>query len=253
MFIIPMILKKQFKQCPSFLCCHTDSSVPGRRLAAVFVLLLFFFSGCAAGGDIADPIVRKTQWFAYAAAKDLRAACTDGAPDRFRLIYNADYRQHLRIYDIAPDSTGLYSVRSVVYGAGNLTRFNPLDPLNPWAATVSRVAVDEPALQRLRATLSDAGAFVSGPSGLRLSSEEVYWLAASCTAGAFRYRAWKYPTHDFEALGFVPIIFGWDQTGVKPVGPERAYQSIEPAAPDDDIVTDGRFVFIVGENGLRGF
>ncbi|MEM7652061.1 MAG: hypothetical protein AAF220_02670, partial [Pseudomonadota bacterium] len=205
------------------------------------VLFLFLISGCDAGGDIADPLVRKTQWFSYAAATDIRSRCEATGATEYRLIYNADYAQNLRIFEIAPGVDGLYSVRTIAHGAGSLTRLNPLNPLNPWQGGVSRVAIGGDQITRLETAFRESAAFEPAPSGLRLSSEEVYWLFAGCADGEFHYHAWKYPSDAFDAITFTDVVLQWDQTGERLISPERAYQSIVPADPDADGTTGGRF------------
>src|SRR3546814_20917874 len=50
----------------------------------------------------------KATWLSYLNGDDMRAACVEGAPLPYRLIYNADYDEQLRSYDVTgtPGSDG---------------------------------------------------------------------------------------------------------------------------------------------------
>src|SRR3546814_7902105 len=50
----------------------------------------------------------KATWLSYLNGDDMRAACVEGAPLQYRLIYNADYDEQLRSYEVTgtPGSDG---------------------------------------------------------------------------------------------------------------------------------------------------
>src|SRR3546814_7255248 len=50
----------------------------------------------------------KATWLSYPNGDDMRAACVEGAPLQYRLIYNADYDEQLRSYEVTctPGSDG---------------------------------------------------------------------------------------------------------------------------------------------------
>ena len=58
-----------------------------RKCFIAFLLLLP--AGCTTRGAEHDPIARTLTWYSYLNGDDLRAACTAGATDRYRLVYNA--------------------------------------------------------------------------------------------------------------------------------------------------------------------
>src|SRR6185369_16900862 len=113
------------------------------RLGAVAILLLT--AGCAyREGGVGNPVTRKAQYFSYLGGDDIRSGCVAGAPARYRLVYNANYDEQVRTYDIRRNAPG---------GGGNLAAgFNPLDPTGPWRGTSAQTQLDEATyLQLIRA------------------------------------------------------------------------------------------------------
>jgi len=65
-----------------------------RALLACALLVLALGAGCTyGGGDIAEPLQRKFQWFSYVGGDDLKAECAPGRAPRYRFVYNATWEQ----------------------------------------------------------------------------------------------------------------------------------------------------------------
>ena len=97
------------------------------RLGLLTVLVVA--AGCTyREGGVGNPITRKFQYFSYLGGDDIRRDCVPGAPARYRLVYNANYYEQVRTYDLrrgAPGSGAVLTIQ-VFGGGGNLAAgFNP--------------------------------------------------------------------------------------------------------------------------------
>jgi hypothetical protein len=221
-------------------------------LAGLLVGAVALLAGCAYRGQIDQPITLKFTWFSYVAGDDIRAACTPGGQDAYRLIYNGSYLEQVRSYEIVGDGAGGgYLTARAMRGSGlDLNRFSFNDPQSMANWTVSRARLTADAMSSLRAALADSGAFSSGPAGLRMASEQFYWTSAACNNGQFHFNAWLYPSDRYARLLFPAVLLGHDQTGVA-VNPERKVVPLEAGrvrTREGDPIT--RFTLKVGDNGL---
>jgi hypothetical protein len=225
--------------------------------AAVTVLataLMFALAGCTYRAGADNPAARSLSWFSYAGAGDIRAACLAGTADRLRLIYNGNYAEEVRSYDVAalaggggPDG-GAIEVR--VRGPQDLTRGVLLfDLFGPWRADGRLIRISANEWTDLHRALSDSGLARPAPDHLRLDSKEFYWLVSACLNGRFTVNAWKYPSPRFKALSFPAVLLRLDPTGTPLNPPQPANQFPDQAT--DRMVETG-FVFEVHGNRLRG-
>src|ERR1700751_6126832 len=79
---------------------------PVRALSIFMIGVTAGLAACSYRGDIDNPVVRKVSWFSYLDGTDIRAACTEGAQDRYRLVYNVRYEEQLRSYEVVADGGG---------------------------------------------------------------------------------------------------------------------------------------------------
>lgn len=203
--------------------------------------------GCTwTGGDIGDPLERKTHWFSFVNGDDLRAGCAAGAPDRFRLVDNAVYDEQLRIYEL--DSVRkLLVIRAIAQG--NAAHLSTDDPLSPWRAVEAKVQLDDAGYAKLVAAFAEGGMFAPPPVGLNLPSHSYYWTAAYCKDGRYGLTAWAYPSTAYAAMGFDKQLFALDTTGVpvnqaKPMNADPIWES---KARELRVPV---FLLTVGKNGL---
>ena len=220
-------------------------------------------AACASTGPEDNPFVRSATWFSYVGGDDLRVACTAGSPDRYRLVYNGNYKEQRRTYDLVADADANSnsspgpkngaSVEGHVRGEVNLASGVPLlDPLAPWRGLSFTSRMEPEWLHVLRTALAAAE---PPPKGLLLPSDSFYWTAAVCEGGVFRFYAWTYPSPAYDALTFVDAVLASDTSGA-PFNKAReityfTLRDQEGYPPNQD--RGGRFVLKVGDNGLAAF
>ena len=174
------------------------------------------------------PGVRSATWFSYASAQDIRTRCAPGGRDIYRVIYNANWQEQVRTYDLGPSATGAGGVidERVFAGGQGLTFSIPTtlaltDPLEPARAVDAQTRLTEAEYRALIAALAADGLGQPGPADARLESYQFWWAAAACVNGSFVYNAWIYPTPRFAALRFPAVLLRHDQTGVPVNAPRR--------------------------------
>lgn len=203
-------------------------------------------SGCASSGPVGNPVARTVTWFSYVNGDDLRATCRAGNPDRYRLIYNGNYLEQTRTYDLTAEGDGAALVGRVV-GEVNLALGIPVfDPLAPWRGQSFSARLQSAPLRDLREALA-----LSGPGagkGFELPSDSFFWVAAYCQNGTFRFTAWAYPSAAFDALAFVNVLLVRDTSGV-PLNKARPIAYLTLREQEEA----RRFVLKVGDNGLASF
>ncbi len=209
-------------------------------------------AACSATGPDDGFLARKLSWFSYLNGDPLREACAAGAPDRYRLVYNTDYTEEVRSYDVtvAPDGGALMVVR--VLPAANLARVDG-DLLGPWRGQRTEVRLGPAQLATLVGGLRSAGVFKPPPVGLRLASDQVYWLINGCHAGQWFLTGFLYPSPGFEGLAFVPVLAALDTGGGPPPDPAtaiRQWHRVVHRWNNDDQA--GFFTVQIGSQGLIG-
>ena len=118
--------------------------------------------------------------------------------------------------------------------------------------TISESVLSPAQMSELERALAASGAFEPAPDGLRLASEEFYWIAALCQNGRFFFNAWRYPSPRYAALRFPEVLLRYDETGI-PVNRPREISYLERrGSPIQAGDPTPRFQLQVGENGLRG-
>jgi hypothetical protein len=230
-------------------------SVP--RAAAILALVAALAAlavGCTYRGAIDQPITLKATWFSYLNGDDIRAACGPGAASRYRLVYNGHYDEQLRSYEVVGDGAGgaFYTVRVQTGGGIVLSRFSLRDPqaMAGWRRAEDRLSPADWA--GLESALETSGGFGPAPTGLRLASEQFYWIASLCRGGQFHFNAWLYPSARFDGLSFPRVLLGHDGTGIA-INPPREVAKIERVRK---IIKDEGgplgFDLEIGDNGFAG-
>jgi hypothetical protein len=211
-------------------------------------------AACSYRGGIDNPLVRRAGWFSYLDGADIRAACTEGALDSYRLVYNGRYEEQLRSYEITADGAGgAYLVARAMGRRPNLARVSLNDFLAPWRWRRSEARLKPAELRQFVSMLEASGMFDGPPVGLRLFSGDFYWVASGCRNGVFYFNAWLYPGDRFARLRFPPFLFVRDETGL-PVNPPRfvpAGDRLGPMGRQED-QTGTRFWLQVRQDGLGG-
>lgn len=185
--------------------------LPRRRLRHLAAVLLLFVgaTGCTYRPGLNDfAPTRSLGWFSYVSASDIRLRCTAGR-DVYRLIYNGNWAEQVRTFDLRPSATGegaILDEREFEGDAGFQfgTRIaSPLGaPLSTFEIPVTTTRLTQAQFRSLAAALTADGLGQPAPAHARLNSWEHYWVAAACIDGRFLYNAWIYPTPRYEALTF---------------------------------------------------
>ncbi|CCQ74284.1 hypothetical protein [Magnetospira sp. QH-2] len=190
---------------------------------------------------------RKFNWFGYLNGDDLREACAAGGPEVYRFVYNGDYANQVRTYDLAvqPDGGGKLSIH--VFGPAEVARISVekgLDLIAPWKGQSALVNLRPEDITRLRAAWDPS----SAPEGLEMSSERFYWIVGACRNGTYRFNAYLWPSKRFDSMTFDDLLFGWDFTDVKVSEPHPAVSEATERMQGVDI--ESRFNIRIGRNGL---
>ena len=174
---------------------------------------LIGIAGCAyQGGGVANPLTRRATWFSFVAGNDIRAACTPGAPDHFRMIYNGLWTEQVRIYELG--AAGPRRLDERIIGQPTVDDFSLTDPLAPWRGDGGSVTLTDNQYDALLHQLDISDAYHSPTSTLTLRADAFYWVAATCHEGVFHLTAWLYPSAAFDHASFTAWLAGIDNTGI---------------------------------------
>lgn len=184
-------------------------------------------AGCTyRSGDVANPFTRKFTWFSFVGGEDIRATCAPGSPDRFRIVYNADWYEQVRIYELGAAGDPL-ALEQRVIGAPDTGVISLGDPLAPWRGGTATAQLTPAQRDAFLAAFQASGGYDTPHTTLTLEADDFYWTAASCHGGVFHLNAWLYPSDAYRRLTFVGWLAAVDTTGV-PLNPPRAYGDPRP-------------------------
>lgn len=218
-------------------------------------------AGCS--GDISNPISRKLNWFHYAAGDSLRENCRPGALDQYRLVYNANWDEQVRAYDLRESALkdGTAVLFTQVFGGGygfNVSNFTLNDVFSPSGGPSGQVRLTPDQYTAVVGAINASGFGQPAPKGLRLESYDFYWIVSACVNGQFHFNAWRFPSERFEATGpFASQLFALDGTGVpvntpRPLNRPEQFSQTEVPRYTTYGGTPYAFEFVVGDNGLAG-
>src|SRR6185369_17467087 len=108
----------------------------GTYLRGTLGVIALSFSGLMAGcayhgssaSDLDNPGVQKFAWFSFLDGHDIREACASlgpqgstGAPAQYRLVYNGQYSEQIRAYEIVGQPSGGAALTARAKGHSNLS------------------------------------------------------------------------------------------------------------------------------------
>jgi hypothetical protein len=222
----------------------------------LIVLTALTIAGCQYAGPAGNPVTRNLTWFDYVGGENLKEACGPGASTRLRFVYNGIYDEQIRSYDVheLPGGRGA-ALSAWARGDRDLTKGVQFPNLwSPWQGKRVESVISPQTMSDLRGALRRDGFTSFKPVGLRLSSDEFYWVVTGCLDGRFHGNAWMYPSDRFETLVFPGILLANDRTGIdfgkaRPVIPRED----DPARyVDDKNLSYGTFELQLGANGIVG-
>ena len=218
--------------------------------------LLLWLGGCTMEEAVQEPLAQRFVWFAYLNGDDIRTDCVPGRPWRYRLVYNARYKEQLRRYELLSDGAGGGILVARAQGSGRTGTVFLSDPLRDFRWQRSEVRLDAEEVAAFETALASSGFYDPPPVGMTLSSAGFYWVVVSCRDGAVGFNAWRLPAPEGTEPTFPDFLFQRDFTGV-PVNPSRDIDAslliLERSNPEIDRGEGARFLLRVGERGLKGF
>ena len=180
------------------------------------VAALLALGACEYTGPAGDPVSRNLSWFDYVGAEGLRDGCAPGASTRLRFVYNGIYDKQVRSFDLFALPGGRGATMSAwARGTGDLTqgvRFPNV--LSPWQGKRVESILDPQTMANLLKALDSDRFQAFKPAGLRLPSNEFYWVVTGCINGRFHANAWMYPSDRFKALRFPAVLMANDRTSI---------------------------------------
>lgn len=225
-----------------------------RRIMAMTVAAAASLGMSPGQAQTDNPVASSLKWFSYAGAEDFRDTCRPGGPDRLRLIYNAQYREHVRTYDINMiTGTDDAMMEARARGTANLSIGLSLsDPFGPWRFKSSLRRLSAAEMTELKGLLRKSGFFTPASRRIRLNSNNFYWLATGCIDGKFHANGWQYPSSRFSGIQFPAFLFARDGTGLEVPPPEDINKF--PSSESDRFRNDEQegFEFIVDNNKVIG-
>lgn len=227
----------------------------------VVALAAVGLAGCSftQNSDISNPLVRKSAWFSYLNADDLRTACSAGeAEGRIRVIYNADYYKEVRVFELNPKSDNLqFDLITRVFGPAQVKEIN-VEINAPLGAFGGEVATDlisyDDYIAVTDALQKDGFGTQTGRDGIRLYSDDFYWVALGCSSGYVTLGTWMSGVDDLPALGFPAVLAEFSGIDQKLPAPPAKDKARSQAAAQVNIIQNnesGAFYRTVRGNMLR--
>ncbi|NBC32939.1 MAG: hypothetical protein GVY13_09720 [Alphaproteobacteria bacterium] len=224
------------------------------RCLALLLACVVLLTGCEYEGPAGNFLSQRLTWLSYLDGEDIREACGPGAPDRYRLVYNADYDDQARGYDVIPLPGGGAVLRVQVDRGLVIDRVQLDEVLQLGVPDRSAVRLSPEEVAALEERLSESGAFAPPPVGLRLNARQFYWIVSGCRDGDFFLTGYRFPSDRFQQITFDDFLFRRDPSGVPIRRPTRSTYEREAFGCDSRARQEGRACFNVeiGENGLVG-
>ncbi len=211
--------------------------------------LAWLLSGCAASGPVDNPVASVITWFSYVGGDDIRRACRPGSVDAWRLVYNGNYKEQVRAYDLRADPvSGGAILQARLTGPRNILSVNALDPFQPWAGKFHQKLLNAGQFAEFRQAMAASGFDGPAPAGTFLRSDGYYWAVSACRNGIFHFNAWQAPDRNVAALAFVPVLLNDDGGQLDYNLPAKVMPI--PFGSGDPTQSSKDFRLEVGVNGL---
>lgn len=222
-------------------------------------LALAVLAGCASGGEVDNPLVRKATWYSFLNGDDLTAACVadrpgSPVPRHLRLVFNGVYAEEVRIYDLREEGgqTRLALRRltpaPLTLSLGGSAAGAAGAVFDPWRGETVVVPVTETEAEDLLAVvIADGLTSDPPPRGLTLDSRDFYWVVSGCLGGKRVFNAWRRGTPRHAALTFDDRLAAWPGLA----RPLPVWREAEPDSFETRRREQFRFLLRVEPGGLR--
>jgi hypothetical protein len=180
--------------------------------ASLVAVMISGLAGCTytQTSDVTNPLVRKASWFSYLNADDLRQSCAAGdAEGQIRIVYNADYYKEVRVFELTPyPGFEEFNLTSRVFGPIQVKNINVEvnAPLGAFGGEEAVDRIDRDSYLAITDALQAEGFGTQNRDGLRLYSDDFYWVAIGCSSGGITLGAWASGVDDMRALAFPEVL-----------------------------------------------
>lgn len=176
--------------------CRPAVAAVGLWLFAAAALL----AGCADGFA---PLASSLTWRHFLAGADLRLACDDGAPDRYRMALHDRVQGRIRLVEVIEDrAAGGAAARSRILTAADMGGVDIGDDYFDWFGEVVAVRLSPLQFARLAYRLDQLGAFDTPEFGAPPPPAAVGWLISGCRSGAPFFNVFPDPATAGELIVF---------------------------------------------------
>jgi hypothetical protein len=222
------------------------------RLKGLFAILAALaVTACSNVERAREPVTGRLSWFALLEGRDLRAACVAGAPARYRLVYNGDYEDQTRVYNLVRTAEG--ARLQTVVSAANISLFSySSNYRNPWRAErESTASLDLEAYRALARAIEADGFGAPTRTDIAFASWDYYWIVAACAEGQFHINGWRVADGANPALTFPELLRAHDKTEIPFAEPgPNAYAAYRDRVRD--LGDDRSFEVRLTESGIFG-
>jgi hypothetical protein len=177
-----------------------------RRLRRL-VLLLAVCLGPAACADALSPMADGMTWRHFLGAEDVKLFCTDGAPDRYRMIFHdrtapdRTTAPRLRLIEVLEDQAdGGALVRGRVLTPADMAQTKAGDDYSDWLGAFASYRLTPLQFATLAHRLENSGAFETPEFGRGRPPNAAKALVGGCRAGAWFFNAFEDPTAAGELI-----------------------------------------------------
>ncbi len=171
-------------------------------------------AACSNVEQARTPVVGRLSWFALLEGRDIREACVAGAPARYRLVYNGNFEDQTRVYDLVRTQEGA-RLQTVVSSA-QITLFNyDSNAKNPWQPErESTASLDLDAYRALARAVEADGFGAPTRKDVAFPSWSYYWVVSACAEGKFHINGWMVADKDAPKLTFPALLLAHDKTEI---------------------------------------
>lgn len=182
---------------------YSDNARSVLRGLLIAVGASVLLAACQSTGNIDDPFSRRSAWVDFIGGGDIRAACQPGSNPAYRLVYNANREDQVRIYDLTETAdggvlrvrvlTGKVRLNNRTLGADFFRSFQPED---------TRTDLDSRNVELIRQAMQADDVFARPPEPQTLLSEWHFWVISACLNGQFWFDVRVDPTPPLQNLAF---------------------------------------------------